>query len=93
MKINLDKNVILGLNLEEDRLSRLVSVVGCTVGSWPVKYVGLPLGGNPLQTTFWDLVVSGVAKRLDGWKKAFLSKGGRLTLMGNQVKRVDWRIF
>lgn len=35
--------------------------------------MGLPLGRSPL--------VSRLAKRLDKWKNAFLSKGGRLTLI------------
>ena len=41
----------------------------------------MPLGGNPCSTTFWEPVITKVAKRLDGWKKAFLSNGGRLTLI------------
>lgn len=40
LKVNLDKSIILEINLEENRLSRLASVVGCSVGSWPVKYLG-----------------------------------------------------
>lgn len=59
----------------------LAGVIRCSVGSWPVKYLGLPLGRNPLQAAFWDPVVARVAKRLDGWKKAFLSQGGKLTLI------------
>lgn len=81
MKINLEKSIILGINLEEERLFTLAGVIRCSVGSWPVKYLGLPLGRNPLQAAFWDPVVARVAKRLDGWKKAFLSQGGKLTLI------------
>ena len=51
------------------------------MGDWPIIYLGLPLGGNPQNIDFWEPVVSKVAKRLDGWKKAFLSRGGRLTLI------------
>ena len=39
------------------------------------------MGGNPTKKTLWELVVTKVAKRLDGWKCVFLSKGGRLTLI------------
>ena len=51
------------------------------MGLWPTKYLGTPLGGNLCCGEFWELVISKVAKRLDGWKRAFLSKGGRLTLV------------
>lgn len=71
LKVNLDKSTILGINLEVVRLSSLVRVVGCSIGSWPLKYLGLPLGGIPLQTAFWEPLLARVAKRLDWWKKAF----------------------
>ncbi|PON50055.1 hypothetical protein TorRG33x02_315750 [Trema orientale] len=56
-------------------------MVGCELGEWPTKYLGMPLGGNPRYASFWEPVVDKVAKRLDKWKKAFLSKGDRLTLI------------
>ena len=51
------------------------------MGIWPTKYLGMPLGGNPCSGAFWEPALSKVAKRLDGWKMTFLSKGGRLTLI------------
>ncbi|RVX22450.1 putative ribonuclease H protein [Vitis vinifera] len=42
---------------------------------------GLPLGGNPKTIGFWDPVVERISRRLDGWKKAYLSLGGRITLI------------
>ena len=62
-------------------VSLLADSVGCEVGAWPINYLGLPLGGNPRSRSFWDPVISKVAKRLDSWKRVFLSKGGRLTLI------------
>ena len=50
------------------------------MGLWPT-YLRMPLGGNPCCRIFWEPVISKVAKRLDGWKRTFLSKGGRLTLI------------
>ena len=44
-------------------------------------YLGLPLGGNPNSISFWDLMMDRVSRRLDGWKRAFLSLGGRITLI------------
>ena len=77
----MSKSILLGINTDEVLLQELAESTGCELGDWPIKYLGLPLGGNPPRIEFWDPVVSKVAKRLDGWKKAFLSRGGRLTLI------------
>ena len=53
----------------------LADLVECSIGVWPVKYLGLSLEDNPTKKTFWEPVVTKVAKRLDGWKCAFLSRG------------------
>lgn len=42
--------------------------------------MGLPLGG-PRKFVFWEHVVSKLSKKLTSWKKTFLSRGGRLTLI------------
>ena len=81
LKINFRKSTLLGINLQEEGVTFLADLVQCSVGTWPIKYLGLPLGGNPTKKTFWEPVETKVAKRLDGWKRVFLSRGGRLTLI------------
>ena len=66
LKINFGKSTILGINLEEADVTYLAEIVQCSVGNWPIKYLGLPLGGNPTRKTFWEPVVTKVPKRLDG---------------------------
>ena len=66
LKINMSKSTIFGISVEEKMISALAESVGCEVGSWPNKYLGLPLGGNPCSKALWALVISKVAKRLDG---------------------------
>lgn len=48
--------------------------------SWPLKYSGLALGGNPRAARFWNPVIKKMKKRFQSWKKVFLSKGRRFTL-------------
>ena len=79
LKINLEKSTISGINTRQELLSSLASVFYCRVLEWPLSYLGLPLGGNPKTIGFWDPVVERILRRLDGWKKAFLSLGGRIT--------------
>ena len=81
LKVNLTKSTLLGINTDEALIQDWALRSGCAVGTWPIKYLGLPLGGNPRKKVFWEPVLTKVAKRLDGWKKAYLSRGGRLTLI------------
>ncbi|RVW34016.1 putative ribonuclease H protein [Vitis vinifera] len=48
----------------------------------------LPLGGNPKTIGFWDPVVERISRRLDGWKKAYLSLGGRITLIQSCLSHI-----
>ena len=70
--VNLRKSIILGINTEDVWIHNLATLTGCEVGVWPMSYLGKPLGGNPRKIDFWELVVTKVAKRLDGWKKSSL---------------------
>ena len=47
LKINLEKNIISGINTSQELLSSLASIHDCKVLEWPLSYLGLPLGGNP----------------------------------------------
>ena len=62
----------------------------CEVGVWPIKCLGLPLGGNPRKVDFWDSVVTKVSERLDGWKKG---KGTILTLSFYHRNTFDPLVF
>ncbi|KAM2348663.1 hypothetical protein ACFX1X_012268 [Malus domestica] len=81
LKINKAKCFLAGINSESEKLNRLAVSWGCEVGRWPIKYLGLPLGGRPRAIKFWDPVVETMERRLQSWKKAFLSRGGKLTLI------------
>ena len=66
LKVNLDKSNIYGINLDQNHLSRLAKLLDCKASSWPIFYLGLPLGGNPKAYSFWDLVIERISRRLDG---------------------------
>ena len=75
LKINFGKSTLLGINLEVEEVAYLADLVQSLVGVWPIKYIGLLLGDNLTKKTFWEPVITKIAKRLDGWKRAFLSRG------------------
>ena len=47
----------------------------------PITYLGLPLGASFKESGVWDGVVERMQRRLAGWKKGYLSKGGILILL------------
>ena len=81
LKVNLDKSNTYGINLEQNHLSKLAELLDCKASGWPILYLGLPLGGNPKACGFWDPVIERISRRLDGWRKTYLSFGGRITLI------------
>lgn len=59
----------------------MAGILGCEVGRWPIKYLGMPLSGNPKSVSFLDLVVEKVSKKLAWWKRLYISLSGRITLI------------
>lgn len=74
LKINRAKCSIAGIHIEEGEVEGLALALGCEVGRWPVKHLGLPLGGNSREVNFWSPVVEKVERRLEGWSKAYFSR-------------------
>ncbi|RVW84852.1 putative mitochondrial protein [Vitis vinifera] len=74
-----ERNALEGFRVESS--SRLAELLDCKASGWPILYLGLPLGGNPKACGFWDPVIERISRRLDGWQKAYLSFGDRITLI------------
>ncbi|RVW87919.1 DNA-repair protein XRCC1 [Vitis vinifera] len=59
----------------------LAAELGCKVGSLPSTYLGLPLGASHKSVMVWNGVKDWMRKKLALWKRQFISKGGRITLI------------
>ena len=79
MKINLSKSELVPVG-QVPNVNELAGVLGCKVSALPLTYLGLPLGASFKQKSMWNGVVGKMEKRLAGWKRLYLSKGGRLSL-------------
>ncbi|GMP57626.1 hypothetical protein CsSME_00021626 [Camellia sinensis var. sinensis] len=90
LRINLSKSELISVG-EVERLLVLVAVLGCKVANLPVTYLGLPLGASFKAKGVWDGVVERVQRHLAGWKRQYLSKGGR-NFRGIFCEEVDERI-
>ena len=80
MKVNVGKSEIVLVG-EVNNLAELASIFHCRVGSLPLKYLGMPLGTSFKMAFIWNLILEKMEKKLSGWKRLYLSKGGRLTLL------------
>jgi hypothetical protein len=76
LKINLAKSVLVLVGYVDE----LAGILGCGVSS-PLKYLDLLLGAPFKAKSYWDEVVGKIERRLASWKRLYLSKGGRVTLI------------
>ena len=80
LKINLSKSELVPVGTVQN-VPELERILGCHVASLPLTYLGLPLGASFKSKSIWAGVVEKMEKRLAGWKRMYLSKGGRVTLI------------
>nr|GEV41240.1 nucleotide-binding alpha-beta plait domain-containing protein [Tanacetum cinerariifolium] len=81
LKINMSKSKILGVHVDNVKVSRAANIFGCLVLKTPFLYLGSFVGGAMHRLQAWNDIVDRVRRRLSKWKMKMLSIGGRLTLV------------
>ncbi|KAJ9691054.1 hypothetical protein PVL29_013294 [Vitis rotundifolia] len=80
LRINLEKSELISVGRVHD-IEGLALELGCKVGGLPSSYLGLPLGAPFNSLAVWDGVEERFRRKLAMWKRQYISKGGRLTLI------------
>jgi hypothetical protein len=75
--VNLGKSELVPVGDVHDK--GLANILGCRTADLPMQYLGLPLGAKFKSQEMWNPVLEKVERCLAGWKRSYLSKGGRLT--------------
>ncbi|XP_028078613.1 uncharacterized protein LOC114280444 [Camellia sinensis] len=87
LRVNLAKSELIPVG-EVATIPVLAAILGCKVANLPITYLGLPLGASFKAKGVWDRVVDRVQRRLAGWKRQYLSKGERLTLIKSVLSSI-----
>ena len=88
LKINFNKSEVIMISQHNEKSLMYAEMFNCATGSWPIKYLGVPVSGSSIQVSTWLPLVEKINKRLDGWKGGALSLGGRLTLLNSCLSSI-----
>jgi hypothetical protein len=87
LRINLGKSEMVPVG-EVPNMEELAGILGCNQVSLPMKYLGLPLGAKFKESTIWNPIIEKMERRLAGWKRLYLSKGGKVTLIKSTLSNL-----
>ncbi|XP_073353855.1 uncharacterized protein [Aegilops tauschii subsp. strangulata] len=84
LKINFHKSTLIPINIDQRHAMELAQVFGCSVGSLPFTYLGLPMGTT--RPTLLELMplVHGVERKMPT-ALSLMSSGAKLTLVNSAV--------
>lgn len=83
LKINYHKSEIFCFGEAKNHEQMYSSLFGCKSGSYPFRYLGIPMHYRKLRKADWNKVLERIEKKLSSWKGKHLSTGGRLVLINS----------
>ncbi|KAG7992074.1 hypothetical protein I3843_02G109700 [Carya illinoinensis] len=87
LKVNLAKSEVVPVG-SVINLSEVAAILGCKVSLLPMKYLGLSLGAPHKSKAMWEGMIEKIESKLAGWKRIYLSKGGRITLIKSTLSNL-----
>ena len=83
LKINFHKSELFCFGEAKEKVGEYVQLFGCQEGSFPFKYLGIPMNYRKISNKDWSLIEERFQKKLSSWKGKMLSVGGRLVLINS----------
>ena len=87
LQINLGKSNIFPIGGREN-VEALTAELHYKSDLLPTTYLGLPLGAPHKSVGIWDLIKERFRRRLAIWKRRYISKGGRVTLIRSTLSNL-----
>jgi hypothetical protein len=88
MKINFDKNEVYTMGVTEEDQQEVTRVLNCKMGSFPMKYLGMPVSDCKITKAQFKYVSDKAEKRLGTWQCDYLSSGGRSILIESYLSAI-----
>ena len=88
LKINFNKSEIIMISKDDQKSVQYSNTFNCAVGTWPIKFLGVPVSSSRITVADWLPLDEKMLKRLDGWKGRALSMGGCLTLLNSSLSSI-----
>lgn len=79
--INFSKSTLVPMHVDAAVLAAVVATFGCSVGTFPQTYLGLPLSGDKLKVDDFAPMLAKVDRFLARWRARLPSPAGRLVLI------------
>ncbi|PWA75839.1 RNA-directed DNA polymerase, eukaryota, Reverse transcriptase zinc-binding domain protein [Artemisia annua] len=68
LKVNVNKCSVLGVGVYDEEVSNMAKVIGCVAAKFPLKYLGVPVGGNMASCSNWNAIIQNFSSKLGLWK-------------------------
>jgi hypothetical protein len=88
MKINFEKSELFSIGLSEDEQCLVANLLGCKVGAFPMKYLGMPVSSYKIFKAQLSYVSEKTEKRLGTWQCEYLSSRGKSTWIDSCLSSV-----
>ena len=92
LKVNATESEMVPIG-EVNDVHALAEILGCRVDALLMTYLGMPLGASHKSPSIWNPILEKIERKLVRWKKLYLSKGGRLTLLKSTLSSLPTYFF
>jgi hypothetical protein len=88
MIINYHKSELIPINVEVEECSSFFETFGCVLGSFPIKYLGIPLHYDKLKREDLQPLIDSILGRLSGWRGKLLSSAAKSELVRSVLANI-----
>ena len=89
LKISLSKSSFFSVGINEMDLETIKGITGFPQGSFPFKYLGIPVAGSRLSIAQYSPFIDKISNSINAWAGATLSYAGRTELIRSVLQGVE----